>query len=253
MTGDVLVLADPDSVAEAAAEMFAATAESAVHERGRFTVALAGGRTPQRLYRRLAKREFSERIPWDAGWYAFGDERCVPPDHPDSNYRAAYDSLLSNVPIPPERILRMRGELDQPSRAAFFYEQNLRELFPDDPWPRFDLVLLGMGADGHTASLFPGTDALAERERWVTANWAPALDAWRLTLTLPALCAARQVLFLITGQDKAKVVAQAFCGAPHDAPHPAELVVPTDGAREILLDAEAAALLDDEGQWSGEK
>lgn len=253
MTGDVLVLADPDSVAETAAEMFVATAESAVHERGRFTVALAGGRTPQILYRRLAEREFACRIPWDAGWYAFGDERCVPPDHPDSNYRAAYDSLLSNVPIPPERILRMRGELDQPSRAAFFYEQSLRELFPDDRWPRFDLVLLGMGADGHTASLFPGTDALAERERWVTANWAPALDAWRLTLTLPALCAARQVLFLITGRDKATVVAQAFCGAPHDPPHPAERVVPTDGAREVLVDADAASLLDDEGKWSGER
>lgn len=251
MTGDVLVLADPGSVAEAAAEMFAAAAERAVEDRGRFTVALAGGRTPQTLYRRLAEREFADRIPWDAGWYAFGDERCVAPDHPDSNFRAADDALLAHVSIPPDRVLRMPGELEQPSRAAFFYEQRLRELFPGEPWPRFDLVLLGLGADGHTASLFPGTDALLERERWTTANWAPALDAWRLTLTLPVLCAAREILFVVTGRDKAQAVAEAFCGAPHEPPHPAELVVPTDGAREVLVDAAAAALLDDEGKWNG--
>ena len=173
----------------------------------------------------------------------FGDERCVPPDHPDSNFRMARETLLDGVPIPENQVLRMEGENANPARAAHFYETRMRELFPDAEWPRIDLVLLGVGTDGHTASLFPGTDALQERERWVVANYVPKLEAWRITLTLPALNSARQVLFLLTGSKKAGVVAQGFGGEPHDEPLPCELVRPRDGQREVLLDEEAAIQL----------
>jgi 6-phosphogluconolactonase len=137
----------------------------------------------------------------------------------------------------------MQGELSNPSRAAHFYEEKLRELFPGEPLPRFDLVLLGIGEDGHTASLFPETDALKEKERWVVANYVTALSEWRITLTLPAINAAWQILFLATGARKARIVAEAFGGAEHAGVLPSELVIPANGARDVLLDKEAAAML----------
>ena len=241
----VLTLSDAASVAEAAAEIFVATSVAAVETAGRFVVALAGGSTPRPLYELLSRREYGERVPWDRTWVTFGDERAVAPDHEDSNYRMAHEALLSRVPIPAEQVLRIRGELPNASRAALFYEETLRGLYPDEPFPRFDLVLLGMGPDGHTASLFPGTDALDETERWVVGNYVTKLAAWRITLTLPALNAARHVLFLITGRDKAERVAEAFGGLAHSGKLPCERIVPADGAREILVDAEAASAIPD--------
>lgn len=240
---NVLTLADAASVAETAVEIFVATATAAVETRGRFVVVLAGGSTPRTLYELLARAEHGSRVPWDRTWVLFGDERCVPPEDGDSNYGMVQRTLLSRVAVPPEQVLRMQGELPHASRAAHFYEESLRELYPDAAWPRFDLVLLGIGADGHTASLFPGHDALHEDSRWVTAAYLSERGTWRLTLTLPALRAARQILFLATGEAKAEPVAQAFGGMPHDIALPAELVVPTDGSREVLVDRAAAAML----------
>lgn len=241
---DVLTLADPEAVAEAAAEIFVATAAAAVEARGRFVVALAGGSTPEVLYRRLAGPDYAQRVPWRHTWIVFGDERCVPEDHDDSNYRMARETLLDHVPIPRHQVLRMEGEHPQASRGAFFYEERLRRLYPDADFPRLDLCLLGMGDDGHTASLFPGTDALEERERWVSANYLAYRHTWRITLTLPVLTHAAQILFLVTGSAKAERVAEVFGGAPHEDTHPAELVIPEDGSREVLLDRAAAALLE---------
>ncbi len=243
MSEPLAPLIDAEAVAEGAAEIFVAMAHAAVAQRERFTVVLAGGSTPRRLYALLASPAYVDQVPWEHTHVFFGDERCVPADHEDSNYRMARETLLERVPIPRDQIHPMSGHLTNPSRAAFFYEQELRATFGDGVHPRFDLLLLGMGDDGHTASLFPGTDGLKEVGRWVIANWVPKLDAWRLTLTYTALVGAEMTLFLITGKAKARVVAEAFGGWPHDPPHPCEGVVPVDGVREILLDREAGSLL----------
>ncbi len=237
----VEVLPDADAVYRTAAESLVSAAVGAVEQRGRFVVVLAGGSTPRDLHAILAEPPHRDRVPWARTWVLFGDERCVPPDDPRSNYRMAMETLLDRVPVPSEQILRMMGEARDPSLAAAAYEAEIRALFPGASEPRFDLVVLGMGADGHTASLFPGTEALTETSRWVVANRIPKLETWRITLTLPALNAARGVMLLVTGEDKAQVFAEAFCGAPHPAPHPCELIVPKDGALEVLADRAAAA------------
>jgi len=242
-THNVLTMENEATVAEAAAEIFIATALAAVEMRGRFVCALAGGSTPRKLYSMLARPEYSSRVPWEKCFFLFGDERCVPKDHPDSNFRMAVEALFHKVAVIGTQVHRIQGELSNPSRAAHFYEETLRELFPDEPFPRFDLVLLGIGEDGHTASLFPGTDALRETERWVVANYVSLLSDWRITLTLPAINAARQIVFLATGGGKAQIVAEAFGDGEHDETLPSELVMPVNGAREVLLDRAAAALL----------
>lgn len=242
MIDETLVpLLDAEAVADAAAEIFVASANAAAERHGGFTVCLAGGSTPRRLYELLATPEFAGRVPWDNVDVVFGDERCVPTDHEDSNFRMASDRLLNRVPIPRNQIHPMMGYFSNPSRAAYFYEEELRKLYPDAAWPRFDLLLLGLGEDGHTASLFPGTDALKESERWCVANFIPDFGNWRITLTLPALCHAELILFLVTGKSKARIVAEAFGGKRHEGePYPAERVVPVEGRREVLLDRAAA-------------
>ena len=242
-THNVLTLENEATVAEAAAEIFIATALAAVEVRGRFVCALAGGSTPRKMYTMLARPEYSRRVPWNHCFLFFGDERCVPKDHPDSNFRMAVEALFHKVPVVGTQVHRIQGELSNPGRAAHFYEETLRELFPDDPFPRFDLVLLGIGEDGHTASLFPGTDALLETERWVVSNYVATLSDWRITLTLPAINAARQIVFMATGAHKARIVAQAFGGSEHESVLPSEQVMPLNGAREVLLDRAAAACL----------
>jgi 6-phosphogluconolactonase len=243
MQHDVLILADPDAVAEAAAEILVAAADAAVEVGGRFVLALSGGSTPRDLYARLARADQIDRVPWDRTWVLFGDERCVGPDDPDSNFRMAHEALLDRVPVPPEQVVRIEAENPQASRAAHFYEQRLRELFPDDEWPEIHLALLGMGEDGRTASLFPGTDALDVEDRWVTATYLADRGEWRVTLTVPALAAARQIVVLVTGERKADRVAEAFGDRPHGTPHPIERVVPVDGSRIVLLDDPAASRL----------
>jgi 6-phosphogluconolactonase len=232
-----VVLADADAVAERTAAFVADAARRAVAARGRFVVALAGGSTPRAAYERLAALP---GVPWDATWVWFGDERCVPPDHPDSNYRMAREALLARVPVPEAHVARIEGERP-PDDAAARYDALVRgEAEAHGGGAAFDLVLLGVGPDGHTASLFPGGAALGERERWAVAVPAPAHvgpHVARVTLTAPALASAREVLVLAAGAAKRAAAAAALGGGP-DAP-PAALAHGRE--RTVwLLDREAA-------------
>jgi len=217
-------------------------AREAIAARGVFHLALAGGSTPKTLYRLLAQPRHAARIEWSRVHVWFGDERCVPYDHPDSNYRMAREALLDRVPLPPAQIHPMPTALSRLRLGATEYARLLRMLLPRDPagHPVFDLVLLGMGPDGHTASLFPGTCGLHERERLVAAAYVDKLHAWRITLTLPAINAARHVMFLIAGAEKAAPLAHAMAGAV--PPLPVQRVAPS-GELEWWLDTAAAAQL----------
>ena len=244
-TPDLVVTPDPPSLAEAAAEKFTRVAEEAVARDGRFTVALAGGSTPRRLYSALARESHRSRIPWNATHVFWGDERCVPSEHPESNYRMASETLLRHVPVPPGQIHRMRGEDPDPDRAAGDYERLLRMSFPREPGalPRFDLILLGMGADGHTVSLFPGSPALRESTRLVVAPYVERLRAYRLTLTLPVLNGARAVLFLVSGEDKARMLKTVLEAAGRSHEIPSQMIWPSRGTVSWLVDSAAASLL----------
>jgi len=232
----------PEAIAEAAAKRFLTAAERAVNATGRFIVALAGGSTPRLLYRTLAESPYREKLPWAKTLFVFGDERCVAPDDEASNYRMARETLFEPLEIPEHHVFRMKGE-QPPAEAAQRYEVRLSDLFLGEKRRHFDLVLLGIGTDGHTASLFPGTEALDEKARWAVANHVPHLDTWRLTLTFPALNSARRVVFLATGEEKAQVIAEAFGGVEHPEPHPCERVAPFHARREVLLDHAAASLM----------
>jgi 6-phosphogluconolactonase len=241
----VEILPSPAAVAEAAGRFFIAAATAAVAARGRFTVALSGGSTPEVLYRWLAAPERAAQVNWPRVEVFFGDERCVPPDDPASNYGTAREALLSRVPLPPGNVHRVLGELP-PEEAASAYERELGGVFYGEQ-PRFDLILLGMGDDGHTASLFPGMSALQERGRWCVATAVPAYvkpSVPRVTLTFPALNAARNVAFLVTGQGKAARVAEALSQAGEGSLLPAAQVNPSSGALTWLLDEHAAAQLE---------
>jgi 6-phosphogluconolactonase len=235
------VYPSPQSLAEAAADSFAELARQAAARRGVFRVALAGGSTPQRLYETLARPPYLQTVPWAQVQCFWADERCVPADHPDSNYRLAWRTLLQGVPIPVENIYRMPGELP-PFEAAAAYEARLRELF-SLTWPRFDLVLLGLGEDGHTASLFPGSPALQQTSHWVipvehTSPPPPLVQ--RLTLSLPVLNAAAEIIFLVSGAQKAGVLAQLLQRSQMAANLPAGLIRPTQGRLRWFADQDAA-------------
>jgi len=242
----VRVAPDAPALTRAAAEEVVRRAESAVAERGRFAIALSGGATPQPLHALLAdpNEPFRGRIPWKRTHVFFGDERHVPPDQPESNYGMARATLLAKVPIPEENVHRMRGEIDAPSAAAQ-YEVELRRVLggPDEAVPRLDLALLGLGGDGHTASLFPGSPALRETARLVAAPWVEHLGTHRITLTLPVLGAARAIVFLVSGEKKAARAADVLEG--DGAALPAGRVRPSDGDLLWMLDAPAASLLRD--------
>lgn len=234
-------MADADALAAEAATIVADIAAEAIRERGRFVLSLAGGTTPRGLYGRLAAAPYREQLPWARTWVFFGDERCVPPTDKDSNYLMAYETLLRAVPIPGSQIFRIPGEAPDPLAAAAEYERRLRAAFAPGP-VRLDLVLLGMGVDGHTASLFPGSPALDERERLVVAVDARAAAVRsRITLTPPVLAAARHVLVLVSGKEKARAVADALQNATSTLP--AARVHPTEGTLTWLLDRAAAANL----------
>src|SRR5215472_5551805 len=179
--GSLLVFPSAEAVTRAAADRFASVAAESIAARGRFSVVLSGGSTPRGAYQLLANEPYAHQIDWARTFIFFGDERCVPPDHPDSNFRMANEALLSRVPIPPGNIKRMAGEGD-PNASAAAYEADLRAWFGRADWPRLDLVFLGMGDDGHTASLFPGSAALQETARWVVANWVEKFHTFRITL-----------------------------------------------------------------------
>lgn len=245
----VEIAAGVDALMATAAERFVALAAAATSTSGRFTVALSGGGTPRRLYALLATSQWASRVSWSRVEVFWGDERCVPATDPASNYRMARESLLDHVPLDAARVRRVRGE-DEPEVAASAYERELRAAFatPAGP-PRldsgacFDLVLLGLGADGHTASLFPHSAALHETERWAVAVTASAAPARRVTLTLPVLNAAADVLFLVAGRDKASALARVLEGAREPEALPAQLICPLHGGLHWLVDAEAGASL----------
>jgi 6-phosphogluconolactonase len=237
-------LTTPQDLFQAAAEEVIRAATDAVAQRGRFTIALSGGSTPKNLYTLIAANA-SAGLPWDQMFFFWGDERHVPPDHPDSNYRVAKESLLSKVPVPPANIFPIPAENPDASAAAEAYEQTVRKFFALGPgeFPRFDLILLGMGPDGHTASLFPETAALQEKSRLVVANWVEKLNASRITLTLPVLNAARCVAFLVSGTDKAAVLHEVLEGSAPAEKYPSKLVRPTDGRLIWFIDRAAASQL----------
>lgn len=234
------VLPSPAAVAEAAGRIFAQAAAEAVAKRGQFTVALSGGSTPEALYRWLVEPDHAGQVDWSRTHVFFGDERCVPPQDERSNYGKARETLLARVPLPSEHVHHIAGELP-PEEGAAQYARELAQHFGAQDLPRFDLILLGMGDDGHTASLFPGMPALEERERWAVSTDVPEYvrpHVPRVTLTFPVLNAARRVLFLVTGQGKAARVAEVLSGA---STLPAVRVRPVDGELVWLLDEAAAA------------
>jgi 6-phosphogluconolactonase len=245
MKPEIVVLPDSDTLAHEAARRFVELAVEAVDSRGRFSVALSGGSTPRALYRLLAEEPQRGQIPWKGVHLFWGDERCVPPDDPGSSFRVADEAFISRVPLPSDNVHRVRGEL-APEVAARAYANALDDFFCG-PHARLDLVLLGLGEDGHTASLFPGSDALHETARLIAAVRAHYQDrpADRVTLTLPAINSARHVLFLVTGSGKARI-AQAVLEGDQGL-YPAQQVRPTAGALTWLLDAAAASRLQGEG------
>jgi 6-phosphogluconolactonase len=240
---DVRVSDDVSTLARAARDYVIERAHAAIAARGRFTLALTGGSTPRSLYQLLAKHP---ELPWDSIELCFGDERRVPPDHPDSNAGMVRETLTGQPFVPPERVHRMRGEL--PVReAAADYEATLRRLFPDasgsDGFPSFDLLLLGLGPDAHIASLFPRSPALHERRAWVTGNWVDKLGVERITLTYPVLNQAADTLFLVAGADKAAAVREALEGQASYEDAPVRGIRPAAGKLTFLLDRAAAGQL----------
>ncbi|HYU34789.1 MAG TPA: 6-phosphogluconolactonase [Thermoanaerobaculia bacterium] len=246
---DLRLCADGAELARTAAEEFSRRAGLAIGARERFAVALSGGSTPRRLFALLAARDepFRDRIDWRAVHLFWGDERHVPPDHPESNFRMTRETLLDAVPIPAANIHRIRGEEPDAARAAALYEDELRAFFLGDD-PRFDLVLLGLGPDAHTASLFPGSDAVRERERWVVAPWVEKLATFRITLTPAALNRAAAVIFLVQGEEKAAALHAVFEGGRDGERDPdrwpAQVIRPENGEVVWLVDRAAASGLE---------
>jgi 6-phosphogluconolactonase len=238
---EVAVLPDAESLALAAADEFARSAAEAIRKRRLFRVALSGGSTPRALYRRLTRAPFRSVISWERVLFFWGDERCVPPLSKRSNYRMARETLLEPLEIPPRQVFRMKGE-EEPEAAARAYEQTLRRHAAGRP-ARLDLVLLGLGEDGHTASLFPATAALGAGRRLVAANYVPKFSEWRITLTYRALNEARRIVFVVSGTEKASAAAKILQKSSGWRELPASGVGPRRGSLLWLLDQAAASKL----------
>jgi len=239
---EIRTLTTPQELFEAGAELVAHAATEAVDEHGRFTIALSGGSTPRNLYNLLATNARTS-LPWDRMFFFFGDERHVPPTDKESNFRMANEAMLSKAPIPETNIFRVPAENPDATAVAEAYEQTLRKFFGLEPGqvPVFDLILLGLGPDGHTASLFPGTDALAEKNRLVVSNWVAKFNTHRITFTLPVLNAAREVAFLVSGSDKAPALQAVLQSDAAGEKYPAKLVHPANGRLIWLVDRAAAS------------
>jgi 6-phosphogluconolactonase len=240
------VFQDEASLHAAAAQRICTRAADAVRQRGRFTLVLAGGSTPRGVYSLLAG-EYRQQFPWTKTHFFWGDERHVPPDHPDSNYRMAWDAMLSRVPVPAENIQRIRAERSDPEQSAREYSSDILKFFGSGSGdlPSFDLALLGLGPDGHTASLFPDTAALGETKNLVVANWVEKFKSYRITMTLPLLNQAREIMFLVQGADKAPALRDALIGGGQPQRLPAQLIHPQSGKLTWLVDQQAASLLRD--------
>jgi len=231
-----------DALAHAAAELITTAATESIAARDVFHLVLSGGSTPRAIFSLLNREPYAQKIHWEKVHLWWGDERCVPPVHPDSNYRMAYDIFIKNLPIPDSQIHRIQAEL--PARqAAENYEMAIREKLPSETFPLFDLVILGLGEDGHTASLFPHTSALSEKAKWVTENFVAKLDAWRITLTIPVINAARQVVILVSGESKAQTLKLVLQSPYEPEIYPIQMIKPEKGTKTWLLDAQAAAKL----------
>ena len=241
MNRAIHVFDSKQQLVEACAEKILEIVTVATTERRRCSLALAGGSTPRDVYALLATEKYRRRVEWSKLFLFWGDERTVPPDHLDSNFRMASESLLSHIAIPPANIFRMKGEI-VPSTAAIEYEKQL-EIFFGEKIPQFDLILLGLGDDGHTASLFPGTNALDETQRWVISVFVPKFNTHRITLTLPVTNNSRQVMFIVSGRSKSQIVPGVLKSKQPTKELPATLVQPQNGKLDWMLDAEAGALL----------
>ncbi len=246
MEREIRILADGAAIATRAAQEFVQAAAEAVRVKGSFNVALAGGSTPKALYSLLVNDSaLRSQVPWDKIHLFFGDERHVAPDHPDSNFRMASEAMISKSPLKPEQVTRIKGEYPDTEQAALEYEKALREYFQlkDGEYPRFDLVLAGMGNEGHTLSLFPGTKALHADGRMVVRNWIGKLCTERITLTAPVASNAAQVIFMVTGADKAPALKAVLEGPFEPEQLPAQLLQPKDGKLLWLVDTAAGSML----------
>ena len=237
-----IVFPDQPGFIDGAANFIVDLATQAIAERGRFTIALSGGGTPRPIYARLSSADYRDRIEWSQIHVFFGDERCVPPDDVQSNYRMAREALLDHVSLPPDHIHRIQGEID-PAQAALIYEQELQQLFRTSAFPALDLICLGLGDNGHTASLFPGTAALREKDRWVVPQYVEVMATWRVTFTAPLINATRHSAFLVEGAGKAEVLRRVLEGPYQPDVLPAQLIQPVNGQLHWLVDAAAAAKL----------
>jgi 6-phosphogluconolactonase len=246
LTIKYFVEADPAALARRAACHLVEMVSEAAEANGRARIAVSGGSTPKAAFQDLAdpNQRYRNRMPWENLELFFVDERTVPPGHSDSNYRMTREALLNHVPLPQQQVHRMEGELE-PEAAAARYESEIRNTFRLEgaETPRFDLISLGMGDDGHTASLFPHTAAIHEMGRLVTANQVPQKDTWRITLTWPVINQARSVFFLIAGADKAQRIHEVFTGPRDPERLPSQLIWPASGILTLFLDKAAAALL----------
>ncbi len=237
---NVHVFPDHRSFVDGAADFITQVAAGAIAERGRFTVALSGGGTPKPIYARLAAPPYRDRVAWEQAHLFFGDERCVPPEDGRSNYRMVRDAWFDRARIPAEHIHRIRGE-DDPALEALRYEQEVAAFYRAAAFPAFDLILLGMGDNGHTASLFPGTAALRAATRGVVAQYVEVMATWRVTFTAPLINAARHVAFLAEGAGKAEMLWNVLEGPYQPEVWPAQLIQPVSGRLHWLVDAAAAA------------
>ncbi|NJN55475.1 MAG: 6-phosphogluconolactonase [Anaerolineae bacterium] len=243
---NVMIFTDRAGFVQGAADFVVEMMEKAVAENGRFTLALAGGGTPRPIYALLGTAVYANRIPWDKVHIFFGDERCVPPDDARSNFRMAQEALFDLVPLPASNIYRIHGE-ENPAQAALAYEQAIQRFFRSATPPPFDLICLGMGENGHTASLFPGTAVLRENKRWVVPQYVETMSSWRVTFTRPLINAAQNVAFLVEGSGKAEMVWRVLKGPYEPDVLPAQFIQPQDGRLYWLLDAAAGAKIQQEG------
>ena len=244
----ITIYPDSEHWVAGVADFIVGLAAETIAERGRFTLALSGGNTPRSVYARLATPDYLDRIDWSRVLVFFGDERCVPPEDPRSNYHMARSALFDHVPLPAANIHRIRGE-DEPDQAAAAYAAELQDTFGGDavaggpPPDGFDLILLGLGSNGHTASLFPGLAVVTESVHWVMAQYVEVVSTWRVTLTPVVINAAHHVAFLVAGAEKAEIMQKVLEGPHQPVVLPAQIIRPARGELRWLVDAAAAANL----------
>jgi 6-phosphogluconolactonase len=236
---EIIVAENINELNHNAADRFLELAGMAIKTTGRFTIALSGGSTPKSLYRLLSSDEYKNRIDWTLVFLFFGDERFVPADDPESNYRMARENLLDLTAIPAENVFRWHTESGSPEEVAANYDETIKDFFAGDIVPRFDLILLGLGEDGHTASLFPDSPALSETRRFAVSNWVEKLNAWRLTFTFPLINAAANIIFLVSGEKKADVLKKVLNRSDDSEESPASRIHPETGKLVWLVDSRA--------------